>query len=397
MKVGTEGFVGARLREAREARGLTAAALSDLLGLTRAAVSQYEHGHKTPSPEIMQRICSLTRLPDRFFMEAVPAETPMAPRVFYRSRSAATKSARTRSERKLEWLARIVSWMESFVAFPAVDLASADLPETAVQLNGRDIESAADNLRRHWGLGAGPISNVAWLLENHGILVSRFPLHADALDSFSEIRSSGRPFVVLSSDRNSAVRSRFDAAHELGHLVLHEGVPSRDLLKPAEHHLIEEQAHRFASAFLMPTESFSRSATSITIDGLKSLKQQWGVSMQAIVMRLCDLDIIGEDTKTSFFRAFGARGWRKAEPLDDQMTAEQPELLRQALEAIVSKRVLGTDDILASLPYDAQDIEELCGVRHGTLASQRRIYEPAPIVQIERPNIMGEVIPFRAR
>jgi Zn-dependent peptidase ImmA (M78 family)/predicted transcriptional regulator len=395
MKPGTRGFVGARVREAREARGITAASLADLLGLTRAAVSQYEHGHKSPSPDIMERICTITRLPERFFTEPVP-DDPQQRTFYYRSQSAATKAARLRSERKLDWLARVVAWLEELIAFPKTDVPV--LIETArpIEIRDEDLEEAAHEIRRRWGLGDGPISNVAWLLENHGVLVTRFSLHAESLDSFSERHSSGRPFVILSSDRESAFRSRFDAAHELGHLLLHYAVPAKDIWKPVEHKLMESQAHRFASAFLLPARSFARTVTSTTLEGLKSLKQQWGVSMQAIAMRLSDLKLIDEDAKVRLFRAFSARGWRTREPFDDETPAERPELLRQAFDVLIAHRAVVPSDILSALPYDSRDIEELCGLAVGSLAPTRDKSLPA-IVEIERPNVRGDVIPFRQR
>jgi transcriptional regulator with XRE-family HTH domain len=101
VKPGTNGFVGRRLREAREARGITAVSLAEILGVTRAAISQYEHGPRTPSPEIAERIASTLRLPLSFFMR--PANDRAQRKIFYRSLSAATKAARVRSERKYEY------------------------------------------------------------------------------------------------------------------------------------------------------------------------------------------------------------------------------------------------------------------------------------------------------
>jgi transcriptional regulator with XRE-family HTH domain len=68
MRPGSPGFVGQRLREAREARELTAVALADLIGVTRQAVSQYENGLQTPAPEVMRRITEVVRLPYHFFL-----------------------------------------------------------------------------------------------------------------------------------------------------------------------------------------------------------------------------------------------------------------------------------------------------------------------------------------
>lgn len=343
----------------------------------------------------MRRICTIARLPERFFTEPVPEATPQRT-FYYRSQSAATKAARLRSEHKLDWLARIVAWLEELIAFPKPDVPALLETTRAIEIREEDIEEVAQELRQRWGLGDGPISNVAWLLENHGVLVTRFSLHAEALDSFSERHSSGRPFIILSSDRESAFRSRFDAAHELGHLVLHSAIPPNDVWKPVEHKLMESQAHGFASAFLLPTRSFATTVTSTTLEGLKSLKRQWGVSMQAITMRLNELKLVDDEAKIRFFRAFSARGWRTREPFDEETPAERPELLRQALEALMAHRSVAPSDILSALPYDSHDIEELCALPVGSLAAARDKDLPA-VVEIERPNVRGEVIRFPRR
>ena len=56
MRVGTPGFVGSRLREAREARLLRGNDLAEMVGVTRAAISSFERGHSSPSPTTLDRI-----------------------------------------------------------------------------------------------------------------------------------------------------------------------------------------------------------------------------------------------------------------------------------------------------------------------------------------------------
>jgi transcriptional regulator with XRE-family HTH domain len=68
MRVGTAGFVGQRLIEGREARGLSATSLAELIGISSQNISQYEHGNQSPSPEIMDRICEKLNLDLRFFL-----------------------------------------------------------------------------------------------------------------------------------------------------------------------------------------------------------------------------------------------------------------------------------------------------------------------------------------
>ena len=119
MKLGTPGFVGASLREAREARGITAIALAEDLGISRAAVSQYEADQQSPRPEVMEQIAARLRLPLRFFMQKHAPDVDSL--IFWRSVSTATKSARTRVRRRLKWLRSIAIYLREYVEFPPVD------------------------------------------------------------------------------------------------------------------------------------------------------------------------------------------------------------------------------------------------------------------------------------
>lgn len=88
---------------------------------------------------------------------------------------------------------------------------------------------------------------------------------AAEVDAFSMWRQS-TPFVFLNT-KKSAEHSRFDAAHELGHLVLHRhGSP--------QGREAEREANAFASAFLMPRASVLAYAPRMaTIDHLIKLKK----------------------------------------------------------------------------------------------------------------------------
>jgi Zn-dependent peptidase ImmA (M78 family) len=64
------------------------------------------------------------------------------------------------------------------------------------------------------------------------------------VDAFS-VPFADHPVVVLGSDENDRVRSRFDCAHELAHLAMHG-----ELIWGVKE--VEDQAHQFAATFLMP-------------------------------------------------------------------------------------------------------------------------------------------------
>src|SRR5262245_3375022 len=121
MKVGTPGFVGERLKEAREARFLSAIALADLVGVSRQAISLYENGVKTPSPDVMHSLAQVLNLPEIFFCRLL-GEADRDNAVFWRSMSAATKTARTRAKMRYRWIRNIVSYLREFIAFPVVNL-----------------------------------------------------------------------------------------------------------------------------------------------------------------------------------------------------------------------------------------------------------------------------------
>lgn len=368
MRPTTPGFVGARLKEAREARGLTAIALADLLQVSRQVVSDYEQDNKAPGPAVMKKICENLHMPYIFFLDSREDRVPEDSPIFYRSLSSATKIARVRAQRRFVWLCDIVSFLSKFVDFPKVNLPILNLPEDPIQLSNEMIEDAATQVRRFWGLKDGPISNVIWLLENHGVIMGQLALGAETLDAFSQW-ISGRPYVILGTDKKCASRSRFDAAHELGHLVLHRNLSPRQLTNSAIFSHIEQQAHRFASAFLFPKNSFLEEFYLPNLDALQVLKSRWKLSIAMMIKRAEDLSCISRETAENMWRNYSRRGWKRAEPLDDELQPEEPKLLKAALRLLIDKKIICPADILEDLKLSSRDIEDLIDLHLGYLES----------------------------
>lgn len=368
MRPGTPGFVGARLKEAREARGLTAISLADIVGVSRQAMSQYEKGDATPHPEVMDRIASSLNLPPKFFWRLLPKTERGT--IIYRSMSAATKASRVRAERRLGWVQEIVSYVRNFIELPHIKFPEFDLPHDPAAISNQQIHDCATTCRRFWGLGDGPISNVLWLLENHGAAVTRDELGAPALDAFSVWSSlDNTPYVFLNADKGCAVRSRYDAAHELGHLVLHRQVDRSRATRLAEHKLLEEQAHTFAGSFLLPASTFADDFFVPTLDAIRALKSKWLVSVGAMIKRARQLGLIGGEQERRLWINYSRRGWRAKEPLDDELPVERPRLLSRSIELIVDNRIQTVAAVVAGTPpHQPRDIEELAGLPAGYLA-----------------------------
>lgn len=368
-------FVGERLRQAREVRGLSAIGLAETLDLSRQAVSRYEKNLSTPSADTLARMCSVLNLQRSFFFR--PAGAMDTSPIFYRSMSDATKSARCRAERRFAWLKEVVQFLRSRVSFPDVSLPSFDLPSDPREFKFSDIEELATKTRRFWSLGDGPISNVAWLLENHGVLLARHELGADSLDAFSQwAESIQMPCIVLGSDKDSGARSRFDAAHELGHLLLHRNVPERHINKKDVFRLMENQAHYFASAFLLPGPAFTTDFLVPTLEQLHLMKSKWKVSIASMLHRAGDLDLVSRDREERLWINLRQRGWKKREPLDDTLEIEQPRYVKRCFELLLEHRVIEKCSLVDVFGFSEVELESLCTLPTGLISESVNDHEP---------------------
>ena len=360
MRSRTPGFVGERLREARLARGVTGVALSELLGVSRAAVSQYERGETTPRPELLRQMASILNVPASSFMRQVERGDDF---VFWRSTASTTKSARTRATIRLHWLSDMIDHLQRTVQFPEVNLPEIELPPTPEQYTQDTIECAAEVTRRHWGLADGPISNIVWLLENNGTIVTLGRYEEPHMDSFCRYGSRDHfPLMCLNIDKASAVRSRFDAAHELGHLILHRDFGSHYWNNPAQVKFREGQAHEFAGSFLLPRTSFPDDITLPSLDALLEIKSKWKVSVQAILMRCKALDLLFEDNLARLWRNLSRRRWRTREPLDDVIEHESPRLISKAVELLAEADPLAPVQLVDQLGMSPTDAAHLAMV-----------------------------------
>jgi Zn-dependent peptidase ImmA (M78 family)/transcriptional regulator with XRE-family HTH domain len=374
---GMPGWQPTRLKEARLARGFSQAALAAHVNRSPATASKWENEDKdgqSPDEAVFMQLVALLRVRPSFLLKRPHDHGECA--LFPRELAANLKSVADRTAIRLRWLQEIALAVQEFVDLPAVNLplvfgraasvAPSDDPADAhkfLTLEDVDIEEAAVALRRHWKLGDGPISNVVLAMENAGIVVGYDVVGTAKLDGLSNWScADGRPYVLLAEDKHTGTRSRMDAAHELGHISLHRHINTATQRK--HHKVIEGQAWKFAAAFLLPAESFSSDLPSqITLNGLLALKDRWKISVAAMIMRCCDLGIIDADYKSQLFRNLSIRGWRKQEPLDDEVAVERPRLLRRSIELIVRENVCAALDLLETrIGLSADDVCKLASL-----------------------------------
>lgn len=384
MRAGTPGFIGARLREAREARGMSPQQLAEVLGVSKQAISQYENGVQTPRPELFEKMPAVLNVKHGFFFRAREQDDDSP--FFMRSQHAATKQARARARRRQEWLFDVIHFVEQFVELPRVNLPQLDLPNDMTQISSSMIEAASTQLRRYWGLGDGIISDLVLLMENNGIIVARGELWAETLDAFSRNRHD-RPFVFLSSEKESAVRSRYDAAHELAHLVLHRHVSASMLARPEIFRKVEDQANYFAGSFLLPANTFADLISHVSLDSLRAHKPVVRVSIASMIMRCTQLGLT--DDPAGLWRSYSRRGWRREEPFDQELSPEQPRLLKRAFELLISQAQMSAREIASRFDISPHDIEDLAGLKRGFLSDDANDAVPIRLLAL-RPKDAAE-------
>lgn len=344
-------FDRARLRMARELRGLTQVQLAREVGsVTAASVSQFENGHTRPAASTLRRLAVALRVPPTFF--AAPARPPAQDQAhgFFRSLRSTSPRDRQQALAYVHLARELALELEKHVALPDLNLSRVSI-DNGQPLQSADIEQVAARVRDHWNVPRGPVRDVVRLLEMNGIVVVRFRVSTEKVDAFC-VNFPDRPVVALGADKGLRDRSRLDAAHELGHLVMH-GTSDRVGDK-----ITEGQAHEFAASFLMPADDI-RSELPDRLDwpAFLSLKARWHVSLAALLVRAKTLGIMSEHTYAQGWKALSARGWRKVEP-GPLGNPEVPVLLQRAI-GLMETTSLSFDDFINCSGLPDADIRTL--------------------------------------
>ena len=366
MRNGVPGFVGAKLAEARLGRGISSRkALADMLQRAPSTVIRWEEGETSPEPAALSELSRALSVPEEFFLTERPGGGGLS---FFRSVSASLKSDRNAQETRLLWLSDITAVAEHYAYLPQVDIPDVLRGRTFRTLRDDDIEQAAQVARDYWGLGLAPISNMVAFLERIGVVVASEAMETDCLDAVSRWGADDRPYVLLADDKQSMVRRQFDCAHELGHLVLHRHVSKEEFADNFK--LIESQADRFASAFLLPSAQFPLEVGRCALWDLERLKIRWRVSIKAQIVRLSRLCIVDKDAATRLFKIYSAKGYSRSEPFDAEWELPRPTLLADVFRTIVSEGQLSKSELRADFSLLPHDVESLSALPSGWLTSE---------------------------
>lgn len=308
-------FNPTRLDLARRRRGLTKKDLAATAGISTRVLTAYEGYEKQPSEPTLARLSEVLDFPTTFFFGSDLEEPPVGASSF---RALSNLTARQVGQAYGSGAIALAldKWIQARFHLPP-----ADVPRLA----GLDPETASEVVRKEWDLGDRPIRNMIHLLEAYGIRVYSLVEECAEVDAYS-FWLEGAPYVFLNTMK-SAEHSRMDAAHELGHLVLHW---RHDTPRGRE---VELEANAFASAFLMPrADVLAKAPARQSLNQLIRTKQRWRVSLAALVYRLHKLYLLTEWQYRSLFVELSQKGFRRDEP--EPCVRETSQVLAKVFRAL---------------------------------------------------------------
>lgn len=378
-------FDGSRLRFARLYRGKTLTELANETEISKQLISQYENNDSKPSYDRLAIITEALRFPYEFFIQA-DQFNPQADVTYFRSLLSAGRMDRSAQKYKLMMIGELYMALEEFVSFPIQNLPDvsfsgndSDTDDTIHDQAQHELEECAMDTRRHWGLTDEPIGNFQFLLEQNGIIVSGYPTETQDIDAFSQrTLVGGRNLFIIAVDqgRKPEGRIRFDLAHELGHILIHPWSEALDEISREEFKMREDQANAFASAFLLPRESFMHDIAAFPTDlqYYLYLKKKWKVSVAAMLYRARTLNVLTPNQYQYLMRQYSKNGWRKHEP-DDSPFILNENVFQGAIDTLFEAKYFTPATLMRffgmrGINMYPEEIEELLHLRAGTLRTE---------------------------
>jgi Zn-dependent peptidase ImmA (M78 family)/DNA-binding XRE family transcriptional regulator len=311
---------GDKIRQAREIRGKTQAELAQEVSRHKTLIAQVELGFKEPSDELMEAIALATKFPLAFFNSPPHLEFSISD-VIFRAKAGISRRAILNGVRYTEHVFNIAL---------ALSRKLKSIPVLIKPIAGNPIAAAREtrklmNIHPH-----EPIVNIVRTLERAGVWCFALPRldDGDAFCLWVETDRRAIPVIAVSSTA-PVDRLRLSVSHELGHLVMHQGM----LLHSRKE--VEEEAFAFAAEFCLPAQAMEQEMIgAITLTSLARIKLRWGISIAALIRRAHDLKIITTRQYHYLFQQLSAKGWRTQEPPQLNRAIDKPRLLRNMAELV---------------------------------------------------------------
>lgn len=321
-------FNPAMLTLAKNAAGLTQAAIAQHAGISQSLMSKIENGFEAPSPIVLQLMAAATGAPINLFEQPDATVSDTVFDIFHKKRLTLPQKPLRKANANAQLMRLEVGRLLRSLDVPA------HLPFPSLPLDEHEsVAEIARLTRAIWRTTNGPLPDLIGLVEATGTPVVVTDLEHEKLRALSMpgIQSHSGHLVVLNG-RLPASAQRFALAHEIGHLIMHEGVATQAM---------EKEADDFASSLLMPAADIGSRLRNVRFRDLGQLKSTWRVSLAALIYRAHDLGLISDrHYRTLNLDLSKLPNGRRREP--GEFAAEQPTLIRKAINVYVEQ--LGYSD-----------------------------------------------------
>jgi len=290
--------IGHNLARLRLDRDVSQDEVASKAGISRLALGKIERG------EVMPRAATLEALAEALGTSTTDLVTAVRPLHTVRFRAPKVRG-------RQQILAEVSRWLEDYCWLEGELKAAKTFPLEKLRGLHAKPEALAKRVREEIGLGPkDPIRDICGLLEDNGIKVLLLDKKSDAFFGLSVSEEDGGPSVVVNTwERISVERWIFTAAHELAHLLLHQGEYSRD--ESEEPKEAEHEADKFASHFLMPEPAFNSEWDGTSghplIDRVLKVKRMFRVSYKTVLYRLVETGRVRRDVWPIFQRQHAQR------------------------------------------------------------------------------------------
>lgn len=300
---------------ARESRGLTQSELAERIPMSQGLLSKVERGAVAASTANIEALAMALDYPEHFFFQRERICGPSTSEFFHRKRADVS--------------AKLLARIHAHVNIRRIQISrlmkAADVPISIPRIDpdefGGDIEEISRALRARWQTPRGPLKDLVATIESAGAFVLRMRFDSSKVDAVSWWTGGEHPIFVV-NDAMPADRERMTIAHELGHLVMHS------VANPE----MEEQANRFAAAFLMPAEDIRAALRTPSLASLAALKPYWRVSINALLKRAEDVKAVTPEKARYLWSQLARAGYRTREPAELDFPKEPATLLQELID-----------------------------------------------------------------
>ena len=339
--------IGSKLRQRRLSLGYTldnikSSLESKNITISKAALSEYELDKSVPKATNLYNLCQVLDISSEYLLKKTNFEINW---IAFRKTSRLAK----KEEVRIKFIAKEQVEAQLFLSDVINDYyKEEELPQFQVN-SFDDAEDAAKKLREYWKIYTWPIESITSLLEERSIFI----VDIDSEVGFDGLsgKIDGKKPIIITVGKNTIDRKRLNIAHELGHLVLKINEIDK-----------EKAAFRFAAAFLIQKENIfnviGKKRRYIDIRELQILKEEYGISIQALIRRCYDLNIIKESEYKRLNIYMRSNGLHTNEP-GICHNKEIPTKIKSRLLRSISEGLTTESEVLSRFPGLSNEINRV--------------------------------------